>query len=84
MGIRKNTVKIRTAIISLSDKSNLKPLLNSLSKYKIKVISSGGTYKKIKSMGYKCLEVSKFTNSAELLEGRVKHYTQKFFQEYLM
>ena len=79
MGIRKNTVKIRTAIISLSDKSNLKPLLNSLSKYKIKVISSGGTYKKIKSMGYKCLEVSKFTNSAELLEGRVKTLHPKIF-----
>ena len=63
MGIRKNTIKIKTALISLSDKSNLKPLLNLLKKYKIKIISSGGTYKKIKSMGFKCLEVSKFTNS---------------------
>ena len=72
MGIRKNTIKIKTALISLSDKSNLKPLLNLLKKYKIKIISSGGTYKKIKSMGFKCLEVSKFTNSKELLDGRVK------------
>ena len=72
MGIRKNTIKIKTALISLSDKSNLRPLLNLLKKYKIKIISSGGTYKKIKSMGFKCLEVSKFTNSEELLDGRVK------------
>ena len=72
MGIRKNTVKIKTALISLSDKSNLKPLLSLLKKYNIKIISSGGTYKKIKGMGYKCLEVSKFTNSKELLDGRVK------------
>ena len=72
MGIRKNTIKIKTALISLSDKSNLRPLLNLLKKYKIKIISSGGTYKKIKSMGFKCLEVSKFTNSTELLDGRVK------------
>ena len=72
MGIRKNTIKIKTALISLSDKSNLRPLLNLLKKYKIKIISSGGTYKKIKSMGFKCLEVSKFTNSKELLDGRVK------------
>ena len=72
MGIRKNTVKIKTALISLSDKSNLKPLLSLLKKYNIKIISSGGTYKKIKALGFKCLEVSKFTNSKELLDGRVK------------
>ena len=72
MGIRKNTIKIKTALISLSDKSSLRPLLNLLKKYKIKIISSGGTYKKIKSMGFKCLEVSKFTNSKELLDGRIK------------
>ena len=72
MGIRKNTVKIKTALISLSNKSNLRPLLNLLKKYKIKIISSGGTYKKIKSMGFECSEVSKFTNSKELLDGRVK------------
>ena len=67
MGIRKNTVKIKTALISLSDKSNLKPLLNLLRKYKINIISSGGTFKQIKSMGFKCLEISKFTNSKEVL-----------------
>ncbi len=72
MGIRKNTVKIKTALISLSDKSSLRPLLSLLKKYKIKLISSGGTYKRIKSMGFECLEVSKFTNSKELLDGRVK------------
>ncbi len=72
MGIRKNTVKIKTALISVSDKSNLRPLLNLLKKYKIKIISSGGSYKKIQSMGFKCSEVSKFTNSKELLDGRVK------------
>ena len=66
MGIRKNTVKIKTALISLSDKSNLRQLLSLLKKYNIKIISSGGTYKKIKALGFKCLEVSKFTNSKEL------------------
>ena len=40
--------KIKTALISVSDKSNLKPLLNILKKNKIKIISSGGTYKEIK------------------------------------
>jgi len=64
--------KIKTALISVSDKKNLKPLLNILVKNKIKIISSGGTYKEIIKLNFKCLEVSKFTNSPEILDGRVK------------
>jgi phosphoribosylaminoimidazolecarboxamide formyltransferase/IMP cyclohydrolase len=64
--------KIKTALISVSDKKNLKPLLNSLKHNKIKIISSGGTYKEIRKLKFKCLEVSEFTSSPEILEGRVK------------
>jgi phosphoribosylaminoimidazolecarboxamide formyltransferase / IMP cyclohydrolase len=64
--------KIKTALISVSDKKNLKPLLSSLKKNKIKIISSGGTYKEIRKLKFKCIEVSEFTSSPEILEGRVK------------
>ena len=64
--------KIKSALISLSDKSNLKPLLQILRKNNIKLISSGGTFKEIKKLKFKCLEVSNFTGSNEILEGRVK------------
>tara|TARA_Y100000591_G_scaffold122465_1_gene104534 strand:+ start:127 stop:1662 length:1536 start_codon:yes stop_codon:yes gene_type:complete len=64
--------KIKTALISVSDKANLAPLLRVLKNYKVKLISSGGTYKKIKSLKFKCLEVSDFANSNEILGGRVK------------
>ena len=64
--------KIKTALISVSDKKNLKPLLNTLKKNNIKIISSGGTYKEIKKLKFKCIEVSEFTSSPEILEGRVK------------
>jgi phosphoribosylaminoimidazolecarboxamide formyltransferase/IMP cyclohydrolase len=64
--------KIRSALISVSDKSNLLPLLKSLKKYNIKLISSGGTFKKIQRLNYKCVEVSQFTGSNEILNGRVK------------
>jgi phosphoribosylaminoimidazolecarboxamide formyltransferase/IMP cyclohydrolase len=64
--------KIKTALISVSDKQNLKPLLSCLKKNNIKIISSGGTYKEIKKLKFKCVEVSEFTNSPEILEGRVK------------
>ena len=64
--------KIKKALISVSDKKNLKNLLKILSKYKIELISSGGTYKKIKKLKFKCLEVSEYTSSPEILGGRVK------------
>ena len=64
--------KIKTAIISLSNKKNLRPLLNILEKNKIKIISSGGTFKEIKRLKFKCLKVSEFTNSPEILQGRIK------------
>ena len=64
--------KIKKALISVSDKKNLKYLLKILTKHKIQLISSGGTYKKIRKLGFKCLEVSKYTGSPEILGGRVK------------
>ena len=64
--------KIKTALISVYDKKDLKLLLKNLSKHKIKIISSGGTFKEIKKLGYKCIEVSKYTGSKEILDGRVK------------
>jgi phosphoribosylaminoimidazolecarboxamide formyltransferase/IMP cyclohydrolase len=64
--------KIKKALISVSDKKNLKDLLKTLTKYNISLISSGGTYKEIKKLKFKCLEVSEYTGSPEILGGRVK------------
>ena len=64
--------KIKTALISVSNKKNIKLILDILKKNKVKIISSGGTYKEIKKLKFKCIEVSEFTNSPEILEGRVK------------
>ncbi|SVB11109.1 uncharacterized protein METZ01_LOCUS163963 [marine metagenome] len=67
-----NLKRIKRAIISVSDKSNLKIILPTLKKFKIEIISSGGTFKKIKSMKYNCVEVSNYTGFSEMLNGRVK------------
>tara|TARA_B100001057_G_scaffold179937_1_gene180638 strand:+ start:2926 stop:4461 length:1536 start_codon:yes stop_codon:yes gene_type:complete len=64
--------KINRALISVSDKKKLKPLLKYLKKFKIEIISSGGTYKEIKKLKFSCTEVSDYTDSAEILGGRVK------------
>ena len=53
--------KIKRAIISLSNKKNLSSILKTLKKYKIEIISSGGTYKEIKKLKYKCTEISNYT-----------------------
>ena len=64
--------KIKNALISLSDKDQILRVLKILRKYKINIISSGGTYKEIKRLGYKCTEISKYTKFNEMLDGRVK------------
>ena len=65
-------LKVKNALISVSNKENLISLLKTLHKFKINIISSGGTYKSIKKLGYKCTELSKYTGFNEMLDGRVK------------
>ena len=74
-----NLKKIKRAIISVSDKSNLKIILPTLKKYKIEIISSGGSFKKIRSMNYNCIEVSDYTKFSEMLDGRVKTLHPKIY-----
>ena len=63
--------KIKNALISVSDKGALN-LLEVLKKNNVNIISSGGTYKSIKKLGFKCKEISEFTQTKEMLDGRVK------------
>ena len=65
-------LSIKNALISVSDKENLITLLKVLKKYKIKIISSGGTFVSIKKLGYECTELSKYTGFKEMLDGRIK------------
>ena len=65
-------LKIKSALVSVFDKENIPSLLKSLKKHNIKIISSGGTYKSIKKLGYDCIELSHYTEFKEMLGGRVK------------
>ena len=64
--------KIKNALISVSDKTELNSILKVLKKFKINIISSGGTFASIKKLGYDCVEISNFTGFKEMLNGRVK------------
>ena len=72
-------IKIKNAIVSLSDKSKIDLLTKILKRHNVKVISSGGTYKTIIKKYKKCTEVSKFTGFKEMLDGRVKTLHPKIF-----
>ena len=65
-------LKVKNALISVSNKENLVSLLKTLKKFNINIISSGGTYESIKKLGFKCTELSKYTGFNEMLDGRVK------------
>ena len=64
--------KIRRALISVSDKSELIKILPTLKKFKVEIISSGGTFNYIRKHKFKCSEIRDFTGFEEILDGRVK------------
>ena len=61
------------ALISVADKSNLDKIAKYLEKINCTIISTGGTYDYLKDLNITNLKrVSEITNSAEILDGRVK------------
>ena len=67
-------IAIKRAIVSVHDKSLLSLLADYFIKYKIEVLSTGGTARFLKdySSKLKIIEISEFTNFSEILDGRVK------------
>ena len=61
------------ALISVSDKNNIIPFAKVLvEKFNYKILSSGGTAKYLSDAKIPVIKVSEYTNSKEILEGRVK------------
>ena len=67
-------IQIKKAIVSVHDKTNLNVLADYFIKYKVEVLSTGGTARFFKSYSaeLKIIEISEFTNFNEILGGRVK------------
>ncbi|MBG0508533.1 bifunctional phosphoribosylaminoimidazolecarboxamide formyltransferase/IMP cyclohydrolase [Agrobacterium sp. MOPV5] len=65
-------VKIRTALLSVSDKTDIIELATVLSKLGVKLLSTGGTAKAIAQAGLPVTDVSDVTNFPEIMDGRVK------------
>ena len=65
-------VKIRRALISVSDKTGIENLAKALSEFGVEILSTGGTAKKIKDLGIPVKDVSEYTGFPEMMNGRVK------------
>jgi phosphoribosylaminoimidazolecarboxamide formyltransferase/IMP cyclohydrolase len=65
-------VRIRTALISVSDKRGIVDFAKGLEELGIKIISTGGTRKELEESGVKVTGISEYTGSPEILGGRVK------------
>jgi len=65
-------VKIRTALISVSDKSGVVEFAKKLSGMGVKTISTGGTAKALREGGIKVVDVEQVTGFGEMMDGRVK------------
>jgi len=72
-------VKLRRALISVSDKRNLTYLAKGLEKTGVEIISTGGTEAHLRKAGIKTTSISSFTDSPEILGGRVKTLHPKVF-----
>jgi len=65
-------VKIKTALISVSDKSGVVDFAGALSEMGVKIISTGGTAKKLSEAGVSVVAIESVTGFPEMMNGRVK------------
>ncbi len=64
--------KVRRALVSVSDKSDLIPFVKGLAELGAEILSTGGTAKQLRDAGVDTIEVSDKTGFPEIMDGRVK------------
>ena len=65
-------IKVKRALISVSDKTGLVDFAKGLQKLGVEIISTGGTAVLLRSANIQSQEVSEYTGFPEMLDGRVK------------
>ncbi len=63
---------VRTALLSVSDKTGLDELARSLTELGVPLLSTGGTQKALRSAGFAVQGIESYTGSPEVMDGRVK------------
>jgi len=67
-----DTIPVRRALISVSDKTGLIPFAQALAKAGAEILSTGGTARALREAGIAVIEVSDHTGFPEIMDGRVK------------
>jgi phosphoribosylaminoimidazolecarboxamide formyltransferase/IMP cyclohydrolase len=67
-----NLVKIKRALISVSDKSGIVEFATALRAMGVELLSTGGTYRLLQDSGLAVTEVAEYTGFPEMMDGRVK------------
>ncbi|UWF77954.1 MULTISPECIES: bifunctional phosphoribosylaminoimidazolecarboxamide formyltransferase/IMP cyclohydrolase [Microbacterium] len=68
----RDTVPIRRALVSVSDKTGLRELADALAEAGVEIVSTGSTAATIREAGHEVTDVSAVTGFPESLDGRVK------------
>jgi len=73
-GVEKDIIPLTRCLVSVSDKTNLVPLIQALITHSpsLHILSTGGTAKALRDAGFSVTVVSDYTQSPEILDGRVK------------
>jgi phosphoribosylaminoimidazolecarboxamide formyltransferase / IMP cyclohydrolase len=67
-----NPIRVRRALISVSDKTGVVEFARELRRVGVELLSTGGTAAAIREAGIEVIDVADFTGSPEILDGRVK------------
>lgn len=72
MSDSQHLVKVKRALISVSDKSGVVDFAQALVEMGVEILSTGGTYKLLREHHIDAIEVSDHTGFPEMMDGRVK------------
>jgi phosphoribosylaminoimidazolecarboxamide formyltransferase/IMP cyclohydrolase len=67
-----NLVKVKRALISVSDKAGIVAFASALRDMDVELLSTGGTYRLLQDNGLAVTEVADYTGFPEMMDGRVK------------
>ena len=65
-------IRVRRALLSVSDKAGLNDLAAALVRHDVELVSTGGTAKALREAGYTVRDVAELTGVPEMMDGRVK------------
>jgi len=72
-------VKIRRALVSVSDKTGVVEFARELERHGVEILSTGGTAAALRDAGLTVIDVSDFTGQPEIMDGRVKTLHPKIY-----